>query len=419
MGEYTSLQLDTGGNPVVSYYDETTRDLKILHCNDPNCSGGGESITSPDTGGDVGQYTSLQLDAGGNPVLSYRDQTNGDLKILHCDDPNCSGGGDSITAPDNDGDVGRYYTSLQLDAGGNPVVSYQDVTNEDLKILHCNDPNCSGGGESITAPDTAGNVGRDSSLQLDTGGNPVVSYRDLTNRDLKILHCNDPNCASGSITIGKSTNPPNDLQAFDFTGDLDDFSLKDGETITFADLPPGDYSVLETLLAGWTMVGVSCGAADTDNASGAGSDGVAIHLGDSEDVTCFFNNEENIVSTPTPTPTATSSPTTTPTPTATPPPTGEPVLAQGDDDCDGDVDPADALTALRHIAGFSTNQQPGCPTLGDALPAALPAGAAPDLFGDVDCDDDVDSVDALKILRSVAAFSVTQNEPCTNIGDPL
>ena len=94
-------------------------------------------------------------------------------------------------------------------------------------------------------------------------------------------------------------------------------------------------------------------------------------------------------------------------------------LIQGDNDCDNDADSVDALKGLQHVAAIDFSQEPDCPTLGSALPAALPAGAAPDLFGDVDCDDDVDSVDALKILRSVAAFSVTQNEPCTDIGDPL
>ncbi|MCH8815613.1 MAG: PD40 domain-containing protein [Chloroflexi bacterium] len=132
-----------------------------------------------------------------------------------------------------------------------------------------------------------------------------------------------------------------------------------------------------------------------------------------------------VLATPTPTlapigtplPTPTLAPIESPIPTPTLVPIHE--LAQGDDDCDGDIDPVDALVSLRHNAGFSLNQQPGCPALGGALLAALPAGAAPDLFGDVDCDDDVDSVDALKILRSVAAFSVTQNEPCVDIGDPL
>jgi len=38
------------------------------------------------------------------------------------------------------------------------------------------------------------------------------------------------------------------------------------------------------------------------------------------------------------------------------------------------------------------------------------------LFGDVDCDASVNSVDGLKILRYSASLAVTQNEPCPDIG---
>ncbi len=250
-GNWTSLALDEQGYPVVSYFKVTGDDLKILHCGNPTCTSG-NTIASPDTAGNVGRWTSLALDMSGSPVVSYHDVTNNHLKVLHCGDPNCTSG-NVITNPATDGSgrlssleldgsgypVVSYHhgqdylevlhcddpncdgdeianisrldfvgtegnegnTSLRLDSDGYPVVSYYDYDNADLKILHCNDPNCSGGDESITSPDTGGDVGFFSSLALDADGYPVVGYYDGTNADLKLLHCNDPNCAPGGNSI--------------------------------------------------------------------------------------------------------------------------------------------------------------------------------------------------------------------------
>jgi CSLREA domain-containing protein len=94
----------------------------------------------------------------------------------------------------------------------------------------------------------------------------------------------------------------------------------------------------------------------------------------------------------------------------------EPVTLWGDDDCDGDVDAVDALKTLRHVAGLPVSQTGPCPgmaTIIDVTNASLHP------WGDVDCDNDVDSVDALKLLRHVASLPVQQTQPCPAVGSEV
>jgi hypothetical protein len=237
-GQYTSLSLDSSGYPVVSYYDFAEGDLRILHCDDLGCTGDGESVNTLDDQGDVGQYTSLELDASGFPVVSYYDSSNGDLKVLHCDDPDCTGGGDIISIPDFVGDVGQY-SSIELDPSGNPVVSYYKAGTEDLRVLRCNDPYCVGGDESIATPDSSFSVGSHTSLALDASGIPVVSYYLAGSSDLRLLRCDDPNCSGG----GESISTPDVLG---WVGQYTSLQLDSSErpVIAYHDVFLGDLKVL-------------------------------------------------------------------------------------------------------------------------------------------------------------------------------
>ena len=54
---FTSLALTSSNFPVISYYDETYGDLKLAVCNDAACTS--PSISTLDSAGNVGWYTSI------------------------------------------------------------------------------------------------------------------------------------------------------------------------------------------------------------------------------------------------------------------------------------------------------------------------------------------------------------------------
>lgn len=156
------------------------------------------ATTTVDSNGDVGEETSLVLNSKGFPVISYLDGTKGDLKVAICGNVTCSAG-NIITTVDSIGDVGTY-TSLALNASGFPVISYYDFTNNDLKVAVCGNTTCSAG-NTITTVDSTGDVGLYTSLTLNNNDFPIISYYDFTNNDLKVVICGNVTCStSNAIT---------------------------------------------------------------------------------------------------------------------------------------------------------------------------------------------------------------------------
>lgn len=420
VGQNTSLVLDAAGKPVVSYYDATNGDLKILHCRDASCAGGDESITSPDTEGDVGKTTSIALDDAGNPVVAYRDETNGSVNLMHCNDPDCAGGDESIIGVA----AVSAFPSLVLDGGGNPVISYY-LGPGVLGLVHCNDANCLGGDESYAVVDGTGNVGLWSSLQLDAAGNPVISYRDIDTGSLKIAHCNDANCVGGDESIETAfegnADAGTDLELdadgnpvvafYDFESGFTQVLHCDdpncdlgGDTVNSLGVPGGLYPSVELNEQGLPVVSVSgvtvvrC----NDAACAPGGDIFAtfFYAGGSEytslaldptgrPIVSFYDSAAGDLSVLRCDDVGCQPP---------------PLFVWGDNDCDVDVDSVDALKGLQYVAGISFVQTTPCFPLGETI-GTSPAAVDVRLWGDVDCDGDVDAVDALGILRHVAGIA--------------
>ena len=214
VGEFTSLALDGSGNPRISYHGNST--LKYAWC-DTGCATAGNwtAITVDDSASDVGEYTSLSLDSSGNPRISYKDATNNDLKYAlctsGCDDPNNW----TTLTPDRAGNTG-WNTSLALTTADNPRIAYYKFDTGDLQYAWCDVACANTTNWTTETVDSAGDVGDFCSLALNTVNNtPHISYYDFANEDLKYAtlpltcefdeDCNDFNpCTNDSCNTSTS-----------------------------------------------------------------------------------------------------------------------------------------------------------------------------------------------------------------------
>lgn len=105
------------------------------------------------------------------------------LKTIHCTSADCSSA-DIPQTLDSAGDVGKY-TSLAIGTDGYPLIGYYDVTNGDQETVHCTSVNCSTKGAARTL-DTTAFTGLYSSMAIGTDGYPVVSYLNATDGDLRV-----------------------------------------------------------------------------------------------------------------------------------------------------------------------------------------------------------------------------------------
>ena len=249
VGQFTSISIGPDSTPVIAYYDFSNGDLKVAKCNDPICIGSDETISTVDSGGDVGQYTSVTIGTNGFPVVSYYDTTNADLKVATCNDAACTGGNETVSTVDSNGSIGRY-TSIAIGPAGFPVVSYYDLGHGALKVAACNDASCLGSDETISTVDSNGFVGQYSSIAIGANGNPLVAYVDVANSRLRLAACNDAACSGADETI----------TVLDANGAVGRFaSLAIGSdanpVVAYVDATNGDLKTTKVVHSSWTVNG--------------------------------------------------------------------------------------------------------------------------------------------------------------------
>jgi len=90
VGTHVSLEIGSNDDLHAAYYDETHQALKYAHAPYGQIASVGSSggwswfpLTIENTGDHVGKYTDIALDDSGTVYITYYDETNGDLKLAH------------------------------------------------------------------------------------------------------------------------------------------------------------------------------------------------------------------------------------------------------------------------------------------------------------------------------------------------
>jgi len=192
-GKWNALALTSSGNPVVAYSAVGQTALRVAK---RSSTGTWTSSTVDDNG----RNYSLWVDKNTNTVsvtyvrYLYNTSTNNttrEISFAHETSPGVWAKetvavfvSDGEVIPENDS---SFTTSLVFDGANVPYISFHNPVSQSLEVAYRNAFNLGWGIKVITGP----NEGRYNSMTLDINSNPVLSYYDETNRELKVAYVVD------------------------------------------------------------------------------------------------------------------------------------------------------------------------------------------------------------------------------------
>ncbi len=174
----TSIAIDPQGNPHIAYYDQRDKDLALASRHDS-----GWTISSVDSDGNTGLFSSLVIDQEGRFHVSYLQQTSSSSGVVKYATKGPAESTWEIRQVDTldqlvFGFVGaRNITSLALDRQVNPWIAYSDEKKLKLAVWD-------GSAWRIQIVEDAGpkTLGQLVSLKLDSRDHPHIAYFEVVNK---------------------------------------------------------------------------------------------------------------------------------------------------------------------------------------------------------------------------------------------
>lgn len=190
----TVLALRDDGRPVIAYIDPVpSRQLKLLLCDDAECSAGTTRLIENDVETSSVDLD-LVLDANGAARVSYYDRLGAPgARIYVCSDPACSSG--AIRPLTNQLDFG-ITTSISMSPGNRPFVAFCDrrATTDDLVVCRCADAICSAAQCRTVHDDPRAGLYPDTLWRND--GTALIAHVGYSGAET--YQCADADCANGS-----------------------------------------------------------------------------------------------------------------------------------------------------------------------------------------------------------------------------
>ncbi|MFQ6060222.1 MAG: fibronectin type III domain-containing protein [Thermoplasmata archaeon] len=162
VGEYTSIAVDSEGNPHISYWDRDNWALKYACWN-----GSAWNITTVDSSSQTGLYSSIALDSNDRPHIAYFNQ--GEASVMHA---NWTGSSWNIERVEWNWSA---FVSIDIDGLDNPHVSWYDSSVKALRYAHW-----TGSSWNIETVESGTDTGTWSSLKTDKNDEPHIAYRDTS-----------------------------------------------------------------------------------------------------------------------------------------------------------------------------------------------------------------------------------------------
>lgn len=199
----TAVAITSDGQFVHAYYDLSTQDLILDVHPTPLTSIDLRNTTTIDATNEVGKQVDIDLTSTNAVVMSYLDETNGNLKYAYCTIPCRTPTVTAIVDTVSGLSIG-YHSDIEVMSDGLAVITHKDYDGNYLLLTTCRNTSCTNNNTiSIARPASSYT---DIAMAITSDDKPIIAYAeavdgDTNNHQLNLIFCGNRECSSSNTVL--------------------------------------------------------------------------------------------------------------------------------------------------------------------------------------------------------------------------